>query len=105
MIKVTKITTRPDTSVAWHFDPALGIFDAGFYDHLQNVYILTGKRISAENTVTNNGLTLTWISFWASQQDFDDFESDVVLLAYWSTKHTYYATNSVTMGDNLVESV
>jgi hypothetical protein len=101
MIKVTKLTTRPNTNVLWHFEA--GIFDAGFYDHLQQTYKQTGKQISAANTFSEDGLQLTWTSFWNTQADYDEFQADPVLTTYWNLKQAYYDAHGVVMQDNVVE--
>ena len=64
--KVTNIKTRPALNIAW-----LSPDDAGAT--LTGVADTTGKLLSASNSLSDDGLTMTSIQIWASKQVYLDY--------------------------------
>jgi len=96
MIKITKLTTRPNTNVLWHFD-------AGFYSHMNDTYVQPGKCILSSNAFSEDGLQMTWTSFWDTEENYNAYQADPLFTVYWNLKQEYYDTNGVVMSANQIE--
>ncbi len=104
MILITKTTTRPSTSVPWHFEtPELNLDN--FRSHLDLTYVQPGYLISQNNEVSEDGLTLTYTAIWQDLQSYQQYDTDPVLQVFWDERDAYYAANNVVMSEIDIQQI
>lgn len=74
MITIIKKQTRPDASVPFFFESGLPNKDYGIY--LKEKYINTGKLMSVDREMSEDKLSITLTTIWASQEAFAEYFSD-----------------------------
>jgi hypothetical protein len=106
MIQLTVKEIRPNTSVNFFEgiqDPSV---DQSIRDYFFENYIETGKLIATEKNLSEDGLTLTKIMIWNSDQDRQDFIKDPFLIQHMhSKKSKYNAENNIIQFIGSIESV
>jgi hypothetical protein len=96
MYKLTTVQTRPSTNVEfWTRDnPAV---TAEYLAYNRDTYILTGKMLNADTTVSEDGLTMTTSLIWASEADSDAWREDLVVReGFLSHMKAYQTSNGIT---------
>jgi hypothetical protein len=78
MITITRIQTRPNIDTPFFFETTLVSKEYGEY--LKTKYRDTGKLIGGNRVMSDDNLTLTTDSVWASQEAFAEFYSDPVCI-------------------------
>jgi hypothetical protein len=97
MYKLTTVQTRPSTSVDfWTRDnPAV---TAEYLLYNKDTYIVPGKLLNADTTISEDGLTMTTSLIWASQEDSDAWRTDpVVQEQFVQLMKSYHADNGITV--------
>lgn len=92
MYTITKTQTRPSVSVAFWTNQGIAAetFVHIGQNHQHNV-------LDSETTISEDGLTLTKTTVWASKEALDNFMSDPVVVNNLINKcHTYMKENNIT---------
>lgn len=74
MIKVTRTQTRPSLSIDFFRTPR--DISQQWSNYFKENYLKTGKCLTFMEEISNNDLSLTLVTVWLSQEDFDDFKND-----------------------------
>jgi len=101
MIKLTKTYTRPTIFIPWVAESTLPRDE--YLSHFNTAYKITGKCITENSEVSNNGLTLTYTAEWATIEDYEEYSADPILINYWAQRNEYYFENGVTVGPTVIE--
>ncbi len=82
--------TRPNTSVAWTMTPN------NCQEHIESAYENTGKVLSYEKVLSEDGLTLTKTRTFDSEASFNEYRNDSVILAATTTIKSDNNSKSIT---------
>lgn len=74
MFILTKIQVRPDTSIPFFHE--VGEKSQDFKDYVTATYKDTGKLISSERTLSEDGTSCTTVVTWVSHDAFLEFITD-----------------------------
>lgn len=88
MIRVTKVSTRPNTGVNWWFETPDGI-DYAYYRNAKYGSKLSDQQIS----LSPNGLTWTYSVTWSSRADYDAMMADPFIQSSLAILQTYKDAN------------
>lgn len=102
MIMFTRVFTRPNTSVPFHHE----VLDNTEYKaRLIAAYINTEKLIAQMKTFSDDELVMTYTAFWKDRASFDEYDSDPVLIPYWTARDAYCAAMNIILGPQTFEEV
>ncbi len=82
--------TRPNTSVAWTMTPN------NCQEHIESAYENTGKVLSFEKVLSEDGLTLTRTRTFDSEASFNEYRNDSVIRNTTENMKSYNNDNSIT---------
>jgi len=89
-ITLTKTTHRPSTDVEWYKTPN------NVLDYINTTYRFgTGQLRKTEFTLSDDGLTLTMASTWASIEAHEAFMADPVVAANFTAMEAYNIQNNI----------
>lgn len=98
MFALTRVYTRPNLEVVWHFEalpPPLG-FSMRF-----NEYKFSQKIITDSFKLAPDGLSITFIMIFSDQQAYTEYDTDPVLNEYWEIRKSYNDNNGIIAGPKL----
>lgn len=98
-IRVTKTFTRTSTG-----QPLYEISEE-FRTHLDTTYITPGLQTNRSFNVSENGLTINYVTEWRDQAAYDQFMNDPVCKEMFALRKAYNQTNNITTGPGTVESI
>jgi hypothetical protein len=104
MIKITRVMTRPSTEVKWHFDPSVSVVSTEFRQKMSQ-YIQNGKCLSTSRTFSEDNLTTTYEALWSTIEDYNESNTDPILVQMWAERDAYNAANGITMGPVVIEQL
>ena len=88
MFKITVTSTRPNTTVAF-------FSRSNELNVLMTTLQVAGKCLRETRSTNNNGLTFVYESFWASENDYNEYRALKIVSDYNSSKDTYNNTNQI----------
>jgi hypothetical protein len=96
MFKVIRKQTRPNVNVPFWQGQNSPLVSDEFKTYFLEKFISTGKFISTDATVGNNGLELTVESLWESEAAYDEFTADATCIDYLiNVAESYCNTNGI----------
>lgn len=101
MLKVSRVFTRPDTSIPWHNQV---LYTVGLLN-IEESFRVQGKLIVKDTSLSANGLEYTVIRYWKDQDAFDEFKAIPDVQAFWAERDEYYASVGITVGSFITEVV
>jgi hypothetical protein len=95
MFLVTRQQIRPNTSVEF-----FGLEQAGMtpevMTYMRETYVTSGKQISTERSVSEDGLTLTIQTIYQSEEVFEEYKNDqIVIDNLFTVSGTYCTANGI----------
>lgn len=95
MIKFIKTFTRPNANV--EFFNAKTFMDQPSKIHMKTTYMDTGKMIPAEQQLSTDGLSLTTVVMFDTEQSLNEFKADSIIQAsLLEARSLYNQANSIT---------
>jgi len=91
MFLVTRQQVRPNTSVAFFGQEQAGMSPEAMA-HIREAYIVTGKQVNVERSISEDGLTLTVQTIYQSEEAFDEYKNDQVVIDNLITVSSAYCT-------------
>jgi|LauGreDrversion4_2_1035121.scaffolds.fasta_scaffold1444548_1 hypothetical protein len=101
MFILTKKQIRPNTSVEFASMQTFADTDPAFKPHFFSTYLSTGKMVSSEDSVSENGLEKTTVTIWADSESYNAFKEDPICIPIMQLYATHCVDNGI---DNLTES-
>ena len=94
---VTK-NTRPNTGVDWYSNAGSGFgpMSDSDTDYIKNNYVDNGKRVSADRTVSGEGLVRCNTLVFRDKAAYDEYEADSVCTTYMGEQRSYNIANNIT---------
>lgn len=89
MFLVTRQQTRPNTSVEF-FGPDNPVITEETKTYVRENYVITGKQLNSERSVTEDGLTLTMQTIYQSEEAFEEYKNDQFLIENLISKSAAY---------------
>lgn len=99
MIKVTKVRTRPSTEVKF----LRAAMPLDLKEYRNQKYVVSGKLLAEQTTFSEDRLTMTYTAVWATQEDFDEYDTDPQLVAFWAARDAAHLDSGVTALDRTIE--
>ncbi len=101
MLKVTRIYTRPSADIPWHGEVLL---TRAVSDRLQ-YHRNSGSILYENQTISQDGLTLTYTGYFLDQSTFDTYDTDASLQQFWNDRVAYCNMVGITIGPKTLETV
>jgi hypothetical protein len=96
MFLVTRTQIRPSTSVAF-FGQDNSAISSETLTYIRENYIITGKQINTDRTISTDGLTLTISTTWQSEEAFTEYRNDqFVIDNLIDVSNAYCEANGIT---------
>jgi hypothetical protein len=89
MYQVKYVYTRPSVDII-HYE-----FPQEFLEYVWENY--SDSRIYNEKEISEDGLSLTQITFWTSKEAFDKYQADPIIQGYLDKKRTYSQENGLSV--------
>ena len=95
MFLVTRTQVRPNTSVEFFGQDNPAIAPEAI-TYMRENFIITGKQVNNDRTVSEDGLTLTVNTIWQSEEVFNEYRNDqFVIDNLINTSNTYCEANGI----------
>lgn len=78
MFLVTRTQVRPNTSIDF-FGSDNPAIPPGTLIHIRDTYVVTGKQVNVERSVSEDGLTLIMKALWSSEEAFNEYKNDQIV--------------------------
>jgi len=101
MIYTEKTYTRPNTNIPWHGEL---LTTPEHRAHVDSTYIFTGKILTKEKILSEDGLSITFKYTFDAQESLDQYEADPVMVAYWQSRTDYNSAMGITESTKTVTS-
>ena len=98
MFRVTRVFTRPNTGVKWHFE----VIDGSYF---RKTYIDTGKIVLLNNTISEDGLTFNHEAFWIDEAAWLEHKQDPKIIEYFAARDAYNDANGIVAGPTQTETI
>lgn len=98
MFRVTRIFTRLDTGIKWHFE----VLDGSYF---RETYIDTGKILLLNNTISEDGLTFNHEAFWIDEATWIAHKEDPNIIQYFAARDSYNNANGITASATTTETI
>ena len=96
MYKLTSIQTRPSTSVDFWMPENPAVLN-GYLDHFRSTYVVTGKLLDVNSTVSANGLELTTDIIWDGEESANTWKQDARTVSeFVAPRDAYFASAGIT---------
>lgn len=95
---VTK-NTRPNTGVDWYSNAGSGFgpMSDSDTDYIKNNYVDNGKRVSADRTVSGEGLVRCNTLVFRDKAAYDEYEADSIVTSFRNAQITYNRSNNIVL--------
>ena len=95
---VTK-NTRPNTGVDWYSNAGSGFgpMSDSDTDYIKNNYVDNGKRVSADRTVSGEGLVRCNTLVFRDKAAYDEYAADSRIAPYINAQITYNRSNNIVL--------
>jgi hypothetical protein len=91
MFLVTRQQIRPNTSVEFFGQDQANMTPEAMA-HIRETYVITGKQVNVERSVSEDGLTLTIQTIYQSEEAFEEYKNDQVVIDNLFTVSSAYCT-------------
>lgn len=98
MIRLSITYTRPNINIPWHTEPESGVMSEKELELIYEQFIATLKMVFANRVVSDNGLQLTHIGYWANNENILEYQSHPLLAAMNLRRNKYYQRINGTIG-------
>lgn len=96
-VKISKIFTRPDASIPWHYEVFPG--DA-FISQFNDVH-LTNCMLKERNII--DPLNIEFKLEWASDEAYQAYLDDPILKEFWKARDEYNQVVGIVAQDSVIE--
>jgi hypothetical protein len=103
MITTTRTYIRTDLSIPWHLDFPFSreIHSQEFKDHVDSKYI--DKKINHTYIRSDDGLTLTFYSFWKSLEYYQEYMNDPICLDMFAKRDAHNKRFGIVSEPSIIE--
>lgn len=91
MIKITRILTRPNTEIPFYKA------EESFIEYFRNTYEDSGLVTLMGISMSEDGLTKTYINMYSSQEAHEMVANDATVIEYASKAEEYNSENGITV--------
>jgi len=88
-VVTTSIFTKPNLDVGFRSQPE------DYRLHVGKNYIFTGKIISRQESLSEDGLILTVITYWDSEESRSEYVNDPVIVEGWARQEEYNNSHGI----------
>jgi quinol monooxygenase YgiN len=97
LVTISKIYTRPDTSVPWHYEVLDSSEFLGQFHKIHAIHCTMNERIDIDE------LHIMFISQWESDEACQAYLDDPILNSYWQIRDDYNEIAGITSEERVVE--
>lgn len=99
MIRLSITYTRPNTDIYWHTDPESEVMTEKEKKLIYTEFILKLKMLHSTRVLSKDGLQLTIIGYWGTNEDIIEYQTHPLLVDMNLRRNQYYNRVQGTVGD------